>query len=232
MKPISSRLLFYLLAILVAALFLPSAVMAHKPLFAERDISGYETALEIPSPTVSYAAYGELKTPQQADVYKVTLDKETPFYARLNIPKRPGLERFAPAFVLFGPELPTSNEPPNYPLPLPEGLGRAIFLPEGKADTFFEPFTQTTLLQRQYVSRSLPPGTYYLAVYSPENQTGKYVLATGTVDQFGLRDWLSFPATWLKVRLWYDAGQTWLILTGLLAALALLVYTLRNKKRP
>ncbi|MGB8955275.1 MAG: LPXTG cell wall anchor domain-containing protein [Tumebacillaceae bacterium] len=229
--PISSRMVLYLVAVLIAALFLPSSVMAHKPIFIERSISGYEQALEIPDATVSYAMYSELQGPQQVDLYKFTLAADTPFYARISVPKRPELRDFAPAFVLFGPGLPTSNEPPHYPLALPEGLGRAILLPAGEKDDFYEPFTQTTMVQRQYISRQLPPGTYYLAVYSPAGQTGKYVLATGEREQFGFADWLLFPLTWLKVRLWYDATQTWLILAGIAAAIAGAIWYWRNRNK-
>ena len=228
--PISSRMVLYLVAALIAALFLPAAAMAHKPIFVERSISGYEQALEIPDATVSYAMYGELRGAQQVDLYKFTLTADTPFYARMSVPKRPGLEGYAPAFVLFGPGLPTSNEPPNYPLALPEGLGRAIQLPADEQDEFYEPFTQTTLIQRQYISRNLAPGTYYLAVYSPTGQTGKYVLATGENEQFGFTDWLKFPLTWLKVRMWYDATQTWFILAGAVAVLAGAFWYWRSKK--
>ncbi|KEO83520.1 hypothetical protein [Tumebacillus flagellatus] len=229
--PISTRIVLYVVIVLIACLFIPSGAMAHKPIFTERASGGYEQAFPIPDATTSYAMYGALTSPRQVDVYKVTVTEETPFYARISVPKKPGAAAFTPAFVLFGPGLPKSNEPPNYPLTTPEGLGKAIFLYEGEQDEFFEPFTQTTLLQRQYVSRKLEPGTYYLAVYEPNQRLGKYVLATGTEEKFGFRDWLNFPATWLHVRMWYDAGQTWGVLALLAAAAAGLVYYLRTRKK-
>lgn len=229
--PISSRLVLYALILLIACLFIPSNAMAHKPIFVERDVHGYENAYSIPDATTSYAIYGHLQSPRAVDVYQVDIPADTPFYARLSVPKKAGADAFQPAFVLFGPGLPKSNEPPNYPLAIPDGVGRATFLFEGGQDQFYEPFTQTTLLQRQFVSRTLSAGMYYIAVYNPDGATGKYVLATGTEERFQASDWLKFPATWMKVRLWYDAVQTWGILLFLLAALTALVYVLRNRKK-
>ncbi|ARU62790.1 hypothetical protein CBW65_18800 [Tumebacillus avium] len=226
--PERSHLILYVLALLIAALFLPTSAMAHKPLFVERSIGGYEQAFEIPDPSVSYAAYGELKERGGVDVYKFTLTKQAPFYARISVPNQPATKDFGPAFVLFGPGLPTTNEPPNFPLELPADLGRAILLWNGERDEFFEPFTQTSLIQHQLLSKTLEPGTYYIAVYDPTGGTGKYVLATGDKEQFGFLDWLKFPATWYKVRMWYDPGQTWLIIAGAFAFLASALYYIKR----
>ncbi|MBL0388697.1 hypothetical protein JJB07_18990 [Tumebacillus sp. ITR2] len=229
--PVSSRIVLYLMIMLIACLFIPSGAMAHKPIFVERAVQGYDQAFPIPDPTTSYAVYGNLTTPRQVDLYKLTVTEETPFYARLSVPKKPGSDSYTPALVLFGPGLPKSNEPPNYPLSTPEGLGQGIFLYDGQEDEFFEPFTQTTLLQRQFVARKLEPGTYYLAVYEPQDRTGKYVLATGTEEKFGAADWLKFPSTWLKVRMWYDPAQTWGVLALLAGGVVALIAYLRSRKK-
>lgn len=227
---ISAQVILYIVIFLVAALFLPSAAMAHKPLFAPHAINSFDDALEVPDPTVSYAIYGDLKTPHQVDVYKFTLDQPTAFHARISVPKRPGQSDFQPAFVVLGPGLPTINTPPNFPLHLAPDMGRAILLANGDADEFFEPFTQTTLIQRQLFSRKLDPGTYYVAVYDPSGRTGKYVLATGDREQFGVIDWLSLPVIWFKVRTWYDATQTYLILAAAAVLLAGGIYYLRRRR--
>ncbi|TCP59154.1 hypothetical protein EV586_101370 [Tumebacillus sp. BK434] len=231
--PQRSHLILYALALLIAALFLPTSAMAHKPLFVERAIGGYEQAFEIPDPKVSYAMYGALQKRGAVDVYKVTLTEKAPFYARISVPDQPAAQTFTPAFVVFGPGLATTNEPPNYPLDLPKDLGRAILLWNGEQDAFFEPFTQTSLLQRQLLSKTLEPGTYYIAVYDPAGNTGKYVLATGDEEAFSFLDWLKLPLFWYKVRMWYDPGQTWLILAGAGAFLMSALYyikRLRNRE--
>lgn len=226
-----TNIILYLVLILLTLLFLPASAMAHKAFFVERSISGYEQAFEIPDPSVSYALYSELKKGDQVDVYKVVIREEMPFYLRILTPDKPATESFTPAFVVFGPGLPTSNDPPNYPLDIPDDMGRAILLPTGEADKFYEGFTQTSYLQRQYFSRTLQPGTYYIAVYDPTHKTGKYVLTTSGRDDFGLSDWLKFPLTWLQVRMWYDATQTYLILLGIVGAITLGLYLLRNRGR-
>jgi hypothetical protein len=228
----SVRWVLYVVILLVAALFLPSSAMAHKPFFVEEgSFRGFQHAYEIPDPTTSYAFYSRLTEAGKADFYVFTAEKETPFYARISVPKSEKNRDFSPAFALFGPGLPTTNTPPSFPIGVPEEQGRAFFLPTGEQDEFFEPFTQTTLLQRQYVSRTLQPGTYYLAVWDPMGHTGKYVLTTGEEERFSLGDWLSLPLTWYKVRMWYDATQTWLILGSVLVGAGWLVYLLANRRR-
>ncbi|MGZ4106919.1 MAG: LPXTG cell wall anchor domain-containing protein [Tumebacillaceae bacterium] len=231
-SPISAQVVLYLVIGLVLALFLPSAAMAHKPILVDRTINSFESALEVPNATVSYAMYGNLKDAHQVDLYKFTIDRETPFHARIAVPKRPGNADFQPAFVVLGPGLPTTNTPPNFPIKLTADNGRAILLSSGEADEFFEPFTQTTLIQRQLFSHKLQPGTYFIAVYDPTGRTGKYVLSTGDREQFGLLDWLSLPVIWFKVRTWYDATQTYLILAGIAAALVGGLIYFRRKKSP
>jgi hypothetical protein len=228
----SVRLVLYVLILLVAALFLPSSAMAHKPFFVEEGkFRSFQHAFEIPDPTTSYAFYSQLTETGHAEFYVLTVEKETPFYARISIPKSEKNREFAPAFALFGPGLPTTNTPPSFPISIPEEQGRAFFLPTGEEDELFEPFTQTTLLQRQYVSHTLQSGIYYLAVWDPMGQSGKYVLATGEKEQFRLTDWLSLPLIWYKVRMWYDASQTWLILGSLIVVAGWLVYFLANRRR-
>lgn len=228
---IRTPLILYLVIGLVIALFLPSAAMAHKPIIIDRSIDRFETALSIPDATVSYALYGNLAQQGQVDLYKFTLDQETPFHARIAVPKRPQYADFTPAFVVIGPGLPTMNEPPHFPLDIPKDQGRAILLSQGEADEFFEPFTQTTLIQHQLFSRNLGPGTYYIAVYDPTGRTGKYVLATGDREQFDLLDWLSLPVIWFKVRTWYDATQTYWILAGLAVLLGGGLYYFRRMRK-
>lgn len=229
-SPISVQVILYILIGLVAALFLPSAAMAHKPLFANGNISSFDNAFEIPSPTISYAMYGDLQKQQQVDVYKFTVEQPTAFHARIAVPKRPGNSDFQPAFVVFGPGLPAINIPPHFPLDIPSDQGRAILLSQGEADEFFEPFTQTTLIQRQLFSRQLQPGTYFIVVYDPSGKTGKYVLSTGDREQFGLLDWLTLPVIWYKVRMWYDASQTWLILVGAGVLIAGTTYWFKRRR--
>ncbi|MFD2168527.1 hypothetical protein [Tumebacillus lipolyticus] len=219
-----SHLFMYMLALLVAALFLPASAMTHKPILVERSINGYEQAYEIPDPLTSYAIYGELKTPRQVDLYKVTVTEESPFYARISVPKKQAYQSWGPAFLIFGPGLPTTNEPPSYPLDLPANMGRATLLWNGEADESYEPFTQTSYIDHQLYSRSLAPGTYYIAVYDPSGGTGRYVLATGSQSRFGMLDWLRFPATWYQIRMWYDPTQTTLLLVGAFALLAGAIY--------
>jgi hypothetical protein len=225
---LSVRIILHAIILLMICLFLPSSVMSSKPLFIERPISGYDQAYPLPDIVTAYASFGELKSPRQVDLFTFVVTQETPFYARISVPKQHGWQTFRPAFVLFGPGLPTSNTPPNFPLDLPMDLGRAILLPDENEDEFFEPFTQTTYIQRQFLSRKLHPGTYYLAVYDPEGKTGKYRLATGDKEKFTLLDGLRFPLTWIQVRLWYNAPQTWLILAAIAVLLTGAIYWFRT----
>jgi hypothetical protein len=149
-----------------------------------------------------------------------------------------GQDNFQPSLALFGPGLPppTPDEVNLFPYSLPPGDGLLISSGSGQpagtgptrppATRFDEPWTQAGYWERQSILNPLPQnGSYFLVVYSLDNQSGKYALFVGDKPEVGLRETLTFPITWARVHYWFD--DLWwptfaLTLVGL--ALLALVY--------
>jgi hypothetical protein len=149
-----------------------------------------------------------------------------------------GQDNFQPSLALFGPGLPppTPDEVNIFPYSLPPGDGLLISSGGGQptgsgltappATRFDEPWTQAGYWERQSLLNPLPEnGSYFLVVYSLDNQGGKYALFVGDKPEAGWRETLTFPVTWARLHYWFD--DLWwptfaLALVGL--ALLALVY--------
>lgn len=93
---------------------------------------------------------------------------------------------------------------------------------DGSADVVFdEPVTGTQYWTRQTGTWKAPAdGTYRIAVYSPGGRAGKYVLAPGRREAFGIGDIFSLPAVRWEVRtfmeqpVWQDGLLYALLIAG------------------
>jgi len=189
------------------------------PAQAHQPIWGAETGVTtIPNLSTSFAVYRDLKAPAQVDYYALAAKAGDRLWAGINIPAVPGLEHYGVTVALFGPGLPLAD-PAAVPFEYPDGVGAVLFNSQPGAD-FFEPFTQTNYWGRQRFDLTLPEtGTYYLAVWNPAGQTGKYVMDTGRAEVFGPGDIFNFPIWWVRVHLFFGHGP---YLAGLAAALVVL----------
>lgn len=205
-------------------LLVAGPVCAHRPIFVESDNTGPEQAARIPNPDTSWAIYADLSA-GETHYYQFTVPEAgMEFFAQLLVPT-PVREEFRPALALIGPGLPFPEIQPEK-IQIPSGMG-AVTLPWQDKEVFFEPFTQTRYRMAQELRLDLPGNTYWLAVYQPGDGGGKYTLAVGEEEQWGIRDVFSFPGMWFRTRWWFSPGQTLLIIggaAGVLAALIRLVY--------
>jgi hypothetical protein len=182
-------------------------------------------------------------------------DEGRRFHAGINIPQLERLEGYGVSLALLGPGLPsvtgegehsrTADDAHNHGAAVHEnGLelsslvaGLALEVDGGllveteTSEDFFEPFTQTRYWGRQTIDLELPSsGKYYLVVWQPEGETGKYVLDTGRDEVFGLADFVRFPIWWINTRVYFEqtpqlVGGSVLLMAG---AAALVVYRRRR----
>lgn len=195
-----------LVAILLAATILDrfgQAVCAHKYVEVHRGATK-ANPVEIPDPQVSYAAYGNLTEEGQVDYFRFRAAEGDTIIAEILIPSIPRLDGFAPALSLIAPD---DDDPTTTKL----WVG-------GDRETFFEPFTQTRYARRQQLEVTAPvDGEYYLAVHSPEGQTGKYVLSIGEKDVFSGDDVITLPYVWWKVRMFVEQQASTVAIVIILA---------------
>ncbi len=187
---------------------------------------GQEVTL-IPDISVSRAAYRELRSVDQVDIYEFHAAKGQSIYIQMTVPLIDRLSGFAPAFVLLSTdegavsfvspavEKGSLVDPPHEIVDkvLPHAAGSREEPPllaveyDGSAPLVFdEPFTGTRYWIRQTLTVKAPrDGTYRIGVYSPGGAAGKYVLAPGRAEKFTLADILAFGKVKKEVREFCEA---------------------------
>jgi len=210
-----------IIILLTAILLIPfSSAFAHRPVWGER-----YGPIEIPNLNTSFAMYRDL-APDQIDVYTFEAETGQELHAGIQIPAVKGLQEYGVTVALFGPGLPEADPnilPPDHP----EDLGAMIY-PSKVTDDFFEPFTQTKYWGRQEINLNLPSvGNYYLLVWQPDGQAGKYVLDTGRAEVFKPGDLFRFPVWWVRVHIFFGHGP-WLALGSALILFVVGLLVLRK----
>lgn len=187
----------------------------HKLISHDDTHRNFELALKIPDHKISWAIYEDLGE-NEAKFYTFEAHKGDSFYASIVIPKIKGLEEYSPTLVLVGDdsfEKKKINYEKNFP-----GV------------EFYEPFGQITYWERQELKTEIPmDGTYYLVVMDEKNQSGKYSLAIGTIEDFTFVDFFTIlPKAWIDTKLFvedYDSIMMFiLILLGFVSVLTLIIF--------
>ena len=190
----------------------------HKLISHDDAHRNFELALKIPDHKVSWAIYENLGE-NEAKFYTFEANKGDSFFASIVVPKIDGLEEYSPTLVFVGDdnfEKKKINYEKNFP-----------------GDEFYEPFGQITYWERQEFKTVIPvDGTYFLVVMDEKNQSGKYSLAIGTIEDFSFVDFFTIlPKAWLDTKLFVNDYNSIaffiLILIGLFAVPTLII--LRKK---
>lgn len=190
-------------------ILMAGVVGAHRPLFVEQETSIEQPEI-IPDPDVSWAVYAELEPGEDVDYYQFTVPEGgLEFFTQLLVPHRREFADFQPTVALIGAGLPSIES--EVPFAVPQDTG-AVTIPWQDKEIFFEPFTQTRYYMAQEFRKHLEAGTWYLAVYHPQGDGGKYTLAVGEREDWAWQDIFAFPGMWFRTRWWYSPGQTIAIL--------------------
>lgn len=198
---------------------------AHVPLTpaAENDLN---SATPIQDPEKSYAIYGEIHEPGEADYYRMNLSANQRLEIQLSVPD----PAFMPALVVMGPGIEAKDALPEG-IKAPEGAGVLVLQGKMPERAGYEPFSPMSLYQvSSYTRHSVRPGSYYIAVYSQDN-AGPYTLATGWIEEFSSYEWVTVPIDLVSIRLWQ--GQALPLIFGPMAgvvAAGLLILRSRGKK--
>jgi hypothetical protein len=181
------KILFLFFIILVSL----NPAYGHKLISHDDTHRNFESALKIPDHKVSWAIYENLGQ-NEAKFYTFEANEGDSFYASIVIPKIDGLEEYSPTLVLVGDdnfEKKKINYEKNFP-----------------GDEFYEPFGQITYWERQEFKMEIPAdGTYFLVVMDEKNQSGKYSLAIGTIEDFSFLDFFTIlPKAWIDTKLFVN----------------------------
>lgn len=158
---------------------LPIAV-AHQP-------AAVETELEVANPYISYAVNGTFATGEEVYTVHLAYDRGFALPFELLVEKRSGNEEFRPMYAVVGPGLPEPTEAERALLPrdLPEGAG--VFLDandDAERLVIFESVMRRFYWSTEATALALVPGDHEVWVWSPDGDTGDFVLGFGVEEDF------------------------------------------------
>ncbi|WP_237087614.1 hypothetical protein [Nitrosopumilus piranensis] len=202
------------------AILLTNQAYAHKLISHDDSHRDFESALDIPDHKISWAIYENLGV-NEAKFYTFDAKKGDSFYASIVVPKIEGLENYAPTLVLM-----SEND---------SITKKVIYEKDFPGTEFYEPFGQVTYWERQELKTEIPAnGKYFIIVTDEKNQSGKYSLAVGTIEDFSVEDmFILLPKSWIETKFFVNDYISISILIGIifssLVLIGLLIYKRKRK---
>ena len=215
-----SRLNQFVIVLLVFVFlsFIVSSAIAHTPLNPTGEIHSLDTAFEVPNPTKSWTLYRELHHEGEAEYFKLHLNVGERLRVSLYIKEIEG--NFSPHLIIMGEDLQLADSLPSF-IEIPEGFGASLVEPTMPEKPEYEPFTPASYYYLVDVDETISKeGDYYLVVYEPNLEEGKYGIAIGYKEEFTLSEWLLIPFDVISIHEW-EGQSLILILMPLLLSLIL-----------
>jgi hypothetical protein len=211
------KIIFFGISILIICSFNPA--FAHKLILHDDSHRDFDTALQIPDHKISWAIYENLGT-NEAKFYTFDAKKGDSFYASIVIPKIQGLEEYSPTMTLADSENQYRKKIPfegNFP-----------------SKEFYEPFGQVTYWERQEIKTEIPfDGKYFIIVNDEKDQSGKYSLAVGIIEDFSTIDFVTIlPVAWFETKLFVNDINSilyFVMLMILIITIPIFVHIIKNK---
>ena len=218
----------FLFLILIVVSISPFA-HAHKLISHDDSHRDYESALVIPDHKISWAIYDNLGV-NETKFYTFDAKKGDSFYASIVIPKLDGLQNYSPSLVLVNDDLFNNDSSSSN---IESNIEKYLYEGNYPGNEFYEPFGQVTYWERQEITTIIPDdGQYFILVLDEKNQSGKYALAVGTIEDFSGSDFFTvLPKAWFDTKLFFNDYVSFIIgisiLVGFPTMLSLII--LRNK---
>ena len=218
-----------LLLFFVFTLISISPAFGHKLISHDDSHRDFDSALVIPDHKISWAIYENLGV-EETKFYTFDAKKGDSFYASIVIPKLDGLENYSPSLILMNDDVYQGNMPTNN---LESSVQKFLYEGDYPGNEFYEPFGQVTYWERQEVNTIIPEdGQYFILVLDEKNQSGKYSLAIGTIEDFSGADFFTIlPKAWFDTKIFVNDYSSLaigiLILIGIPVMISLGI--LRNK---
>ncbi len=218
-----------LLLIFVFTLISIPSALGHKLISHDDSHRDFDSALVIPDHKISWAIYENLGV-EETKFYTFDAKKGDSLYASIVIPKLDGLENYSPSLILMNDDLYKGNLPTNN---IESSVQKFLYEGNYPGNEFYEPFGQVTYWERQEINTIIPEdGQYFILVLDEKNQSGKYSLAIGTIEDFSGADFFTIlPKAWFDTKIFVNDYSSLaigiLILVGIPALISIGV--LRNK---
>lgn len=218
-----------LLLFFVFTLISISPAFGHKLISHDDSHRDFDSALVIPDHKISWAIYENLGV-EETKFYTFDAKKGDSLYASIVIPKLDGLENYSPSLILMNDDLYQGNMPSNN---IESSVQKFLYEGDYPGNEFYEPFGQVTYWERQEINTIIPDdGQYFILVLDEKNQSGKYSLAIGTIEDFSGADFFTIlPKAWFDTKIFVNDYSSLAIGILILLAIPILISLaiLRNK---
>ena len=221
-----------IIVFLILTIFSANQAFGHK-LISHNDLHrDFDSALQIPDHKISWAIYENLGA-NESKFYSFDAKQGDSFYASIVVPKINGLENYSPTLVLMNKGIFENKQDYSQ-----NQFGIEQFYYEGNfpGREFYEPFGQVTYWERQEVQMEIPStGEYFIVVMDEKNQSGKYSLAIGTIEDFSGADFFTIlPKAWFDTKLFVNDYASIAIFFSILIAipLVLILVIIKRKSNP
>ena len=210
--------------ILLMVIILP--VDAHVPISADNN-KNLNTALSVENPLKSYAIYGHLHDAGDGGYYQFNLN--TGDQLKLSLMST-GFDAPVPDMVVMSPGNSESINDLPQTIDVPPGYRAEMIKGQKPVTAEYEPFSPAAVFNvASYTKNITQPGTYYVAVISPADET-QYSVAVGYLEEFSLQEWVLVPINLINTHLW--EGQSIIaILTPFLAIFILGLILIARRER-
>ena len=213
------------IVIFLLVLVSTNQAFGHKLISHDDSHRDFESALVIPDHKISWAIYENLGT-NEAKYYTFDAKRGDSFYASIVIPKIDGLEYYSPTINFIEP-----NEDE-----VKFSVKKFLYEGDYPGNEFYEPFGQVTYWERQEVKLNIPyDGKYFVVVSDEKNQSGKYSLAIGTIEDFSGADFFTIlPKAWFDTKIFvndYFSLLVFFVILFLIIGLPIFVYLKRKQRK-
>lgn len=160
---------------------------AHAPLVSDGTHDAPSTAFLLEDPTLSLALGATIATPGEIDWYRMDLRAGEPLVVGMTMPDAPG--GIPATFILAGPGLPAPDPANVDAVAVAQAAGtEGAIAFQPAAEPPLENHAGMGFVNYGMITMPAPAdGSYYVAVFAVDPAaTGKYVLAPGVREEFGI----------------------------------------------
>ena len=220
------KIIFFIFILIIISL---SPAYGHKLISHDDSHRDFNSALLIPDHKISWAIYDNLGI-NESKFYTFDAKQGDSFYASIVIPKLEGLENYSPSIILMNDDLFTGKSQSS---DIQSNIQKFLYEGNYPGNKFYEPFGQVTYWERQEVKTIIPKdGQYFILVLDEKNQSGKYSLAIGTIEDFSGYDFFTIlPKAWFDTKIFVNDYISLAIGVFILVSIPIFlsVIILRNK---
>ncbi len=176
---------------------------AHKPIVIDGGPSSIDNPYLIEDIDISQVAYHHATEGKLEIWLKFSGKENQKIKIQLGSPKLDDSKPiYFPACAILSKKLP----PVVVPFAVPIEYGGQVFTTNSqKPEVFYEEFTGTYSWTFKTIEYILPAtGDYYIVGYIPDPREGKFWIAVGEKEKFGLLDILTLPKTIVEVRKFHE----------------------------